>query len=97
TSEDLELRSYELLYRHAREFAIGHGCSVHWEAAPNGSEGVSEIRTEFIPTYELALADSNPDIPAEGLSMKELAETGRSAVCSTLNRLCDGYEEWIED
>lgn len=96
SSEDPELRSYELLYRHAKEFAVGHGCSVHWDDPVESSDGVSAVRTDFIPTYELALADSNPDIPVQGLSMKELAESSRAEVCSNLHALCDGYDEWIK-
>lgn len=94
-SDDPELQSYALLYRHAKEFAVGHGCSVHWHDPAESANGVSEIRTEFIPTSALALADSNPEIPVDGLSMKELAEGDRTDVCSTLHALCDGYEAWI--
>lgn len=96
-SLDPELQSYQLLYRHAKEFAVGHGCSVHWEEPVGSAAGVSEIRTEFVPTYELLLADSNPRIRTDGLSMKKLGEGDRADVCLTLRELCNGYAQWIEE
>ncbi|MFN3166121.1 MAG: helicase-related protein [Phycisphaeraceae bacterium] len=92
-SKDSDIRSYRLLYRNAKPFAVGHGCSADWECEPE-AEHASEIRTTFVPRYELLLADS-PKIDMRGLSMKELAEGGRSDAIQSLRQFCDQYQSWI--
>lgn len=92
--EDADLDSYRLLYRDARSFAVGHGCGVEWIASEDGTR-CTEIRSATMPRYELRLADSNPDIPVAGLSMKSLGSPDWSGARSALQALCTGYEEWI--
>jgi hypothetical protein len=92
--EDADLDSYRLLYRDARNFAVGHGCGVQWTLSEDGSRSV-EIRSATMPRYELRLADSNPDIPVAGLSMRSLGSSDWDVARSALYALCNGYEEWI--
>jgi hypothetical protein len=93
-----------LLHRHAPYFASGHGCSVAWDWVPApvrtpmpSRAAVPVIRTEFIPTHEVLLTDSNPEIDDEALSMLGFARAPRGVVVSSLGRLLDGYEQWIAD
>ncbi|MGW7298717.1 helicase-related protein [Streptomyces sp. NPDC054829] len=100
---DPELAASRLLHRHAPTFAVGHGCSAHWEWAPPQvgltdirPAGVSEIRSEFLPTHEVLLTDSNPEIDVSALGMLGLAENPATEVLAALNGLALGYEQWIE-
>jgi hypothetical protein len=92
-----------LLYRHVPTFAVGHGCSARWDWTPPpvgavGSErgAVAELRTEFLPTHEVLLTDSNPDIDASALGMNTLATGSVDEVCAALHGLLDQYDAWIE-
>lgn len=93
-----------LLYRHAPTFAVGHGCSAHWDwtspsigAAPSGPNAVAQLRTEFLPTHEVLLTDSNRDIDASALGMQALATGTADEVCAALHGLVDQYEQWIRE
>jgi hypothetical protein len=95
-ADDVELASYRLLYRHARNFATGHGCAVDWAEIPDATH-LAEIRTAVVPAFALKLADSNPDIPTSGLGMRKLASAPHAEVLSDLGNLCVGYERWIAE
>jgi hypothetical protein len=93
-----------LLHRHAPYFASGHGCSVAWEWVPapirtpmQSRAAVSVLRTEFVPSHEVLLTDSNPEIDDEALAMLGLALAPQEVVVSALGRLLDDYEQWIAD
>lgn len=92
---DEDIRSYRLLYRHAREFAAGHGCSVDWN--PKGGKTTSEIVSRFVPQYAVPLSMSNPQIQAKCVGMQYLATGSQAAVLKDLETLCSGYESWIND
>ncbi|UUE23362.1 DNA helicase [Rhodococcus qingshengii] len=93
-----------LLHRHAPSFAVGHGCSVAWDwkapmlrtSIPDRA-AVSSIRTEFMPTHDVLLTDSNLEINNKALGMSDLGSISRDEVVEALNRLLDGYEAWIAD
>ncbi|MEU9048284.1 MULTISPECIES: helicase-related protein [unclassified Kitasatospora] len=100
---DPELETSRLLHRHAPTFAAGHGCAAVWDWTPSPigvtdvePAGVAEVRTEFVPTHEVLLTDSNPTINAEALTMLGLAEGGDAEVIAALEGLAAGYERWIE-
>jgi hypothetical protein len=99
---DEELNSYRLLYRHAPIFATGHGCAVEWEPSDIAINDMAAkpstawIRTTFVPTYDLRLADSNPTIDTESLGMHRLATASDAEVISALQGLTSGYRRWIE-
>ncbi|OXM52481.1 helicase-related protein [Amycolatopsis alba] len=93
-----------LLHRHAPNFATGHGCSVAWDwTAPpirtpmHARAAVSSVRTEFMPSHEVLLTDSNPDIDADALGMHRLGNGSVEEVGEALGGLLDGYSNWIED
>ncbi|MEW1997992.1 helicase-related protein [Streptomyces coelicoflavus] len=103
---DLELATSRLLYRHAPTFAVGHGCAADWDWTPPQigltdieRAGVTEVRSEFVPTHEVLLTDSNPEIDKlcrSALGMLGLAEAPETDVVDALQALTRGYERWIE-
>ncbi|UPJ27799.1 helicase-related protein [Bradyrhizobium sp. CW1] len=89
TSEELGL---ELLYRHKKVFAVGHGCAAEWESA---GQKCSAVSSSALPVYDIP-----PILPAEivGLEMNMLRlsdEAGEEPIklCSSL---ADNYESWIK-
>ncbi|GAA2141567.1 helicase-related protein [Actinomadura napierensis] len=99
---DEELNAYRLLYRHAPNFATGHGCAVEWEpieVAVNDMASAPRtrwIRTTFVPTYDLRLADSNLEIDVARLGMHRLATASDAEVIAALKALTAGYRAWIQ-
>lgn len=90
---DREDASLRLLYRHRRNFAVGHGCSANWDAASEGSTG--GIRTETIPVYEIppVLPSSRPELT---LDMLALSDPVRRVAEATAATLCTMYAEWVD-
>ncbi|MFF1408375.1 helicase-related protein [Streptomyces sp. NPDC058289] len=102
SSTDPELETSRLLHRHAPTFATGHGCAAVWAWTPPPvgltdveRAGVAEVRTEFVPTHEVLLTDSNTEIDAGALTMLGLAEALDAEVITALEGLAAGYEQWI--
>ncbi|WLQ33981.1 helicase-related protein [Streptomyces castrisilvae] len=100
---DSEQALSRLVHRHAPSFAIGHGCAAYWdwEPPPVGSVAldrptVTALRTEFVPSHEVLLTDSNPGIDDKPLTMYRLGTDPAHEVVSALRTLLDGYERWIE-
>jgi hypothetical protein len=101
---DAEHALSRLLYRHAPYFATGHGCSAAWDwTAPpirvhvDLQPAVSEVRTEFVPSHEVLLTDSNPEIDDAALGMHGLGTGSLAEVVKALTELLDGYGRWIAD
>ncbi|MEU3173127.1 helicase-related protein [Streptomyces sp. NPDC007000] len=101
SAHDPEVATSRLLHRHAPTFAVGHGCAAEWDWSPppigvtdSVRGAVTEVRSSFVPSVEVLLTDSNPEI--DKLSMMGLAEHSDSEVLATLGALADGYERWIE-
>jgi len=91
---DEDIRGYRLLYRHAREFAVGHGCAAHW-SVQDDPERVSEIRTSFMPEFEVRLADAAVKRPIVSARMLVVDEGDRDVVLDDLEKLCEDYGDWI--
>lgn len=90
---DEDYKSNQLLYRNARSYAIGHGCSADWEF-----EGgyVTKLKTEIFPTYEI-----KPIVPGTiqgvSLEMLKMSDVGDFNMClDELNHLCLEYKKWID-
>ena len=102
-AHDPEVATSRLLHRHAPTFAVGHGCAAEWDWTPppigmtdTVPAAVTEVRSEFVPTVEVLLTDSNPEIDSSALSMIGLAERSDAEVLAALEALAAGYERWIE-
>jgi hypothetical protein len=93
--DDEDLRSYGLLYRDAKTFAAGHGCSVDWKREA-GERCASRVWTTFVPRHALRLADSNPEITSPALSLRRLAQGAKVEVVTELRQFCAAYETWID-
>jgi hypothetical protein len=97
-SLDEETQVNNLLYRHAREFATGHGVAAEWDGLTKDGKSVESIRTEFIPSYEVPKVIAADDI-AGGATLDMLALskiTDGNALFSALEPLVIAYEVWIE-
>ena len=99
SEEELRL---EILYRRVRQYAIGHGCAVHWEGNPP-----SRIETEAMPVARvITLLPREADVddrfaaPAvladPGLPVKELV-AGLEALVARYERWADGLDNGHED
>jgi len=102
-SHDADVAASRLLHRHAPTFAIGHGCAAEWDWTPpqigltdTVSAAVTEVRSEFVPSVEVLLTDSNPEIDSTALSMLGLAEGDDAEILAALRGLATGYELWID-
>ncbi|MET8180802.1 helicase-related protein [Streptomyces sp. NPDC005336] len=102
---DDEVRLNRLLHRHAPSFATGHGCAADWYWRPPAPgedtsdakpAGVASVWTEFVPTYEVLLTDSSPDIDDQHLGMQTLADAAPDRILRSLNELVDSYGGWID-
>ncbi|MFF6991733.1 helicase-related protein [Streptomyces sp. NPDC010273] len=100
---DPEQDTSRLLHRHAPTFAVGHGCAAYWEWTPPAvgkpnivRAAVSMVRTELVPTHEVLLTDSNPEINSDSLVMQDLATLPDARVLDALEELATGYARWID-
>jgi hypothetical protein len=98
--EDADQLASELLYWKRPEYATGHGCAAEWTAPEGLREPATEVRTEIVPTYELARIDPREsDDP--GLDMRTLGGPGPRGVPGEqlgklLAPLAEGYLAWID-
>ncbi|NBD14038.1 helicase-related protein [Corallococcus silvisoli] len=99
---DKEDESAALLYRHAREFAVGHTCSASW-VAERDTDHASSISTTWVPRaivptvnprgHEVFSALS--DGASRPLSAEWLASASDTAIGPALMQLVNAYREWI--
>lgn len=105
---DPERESLEMIYRRRVEFAVGHSVSVHATPSGENAERATEVRTVFIPQYEVAVTETpglDPeDRPAmkrmveEGfLDMEQLARLDKDGLVAALSILTDDYQAWISE
>ena len=98
-SADEEVLIANLMYRHAREFATGHGVAAGWDGVTEDGTHVSKIYTDFIPDFEVPslIAPSDATGGAE-LDMYNLSQAKNHAQLSAwLAPMLDAYEQWIDD
>ena len=97
-SQDPEAQVNNLLYRHCREFATGHGVAAEWDGLTPDGKAVSSIRTEFIPAFEVPKVIAVDDIAGGAtLDMVALSKLKDSnALFNALEPLVKHYEAWIE-
>ncbi|MCC6649748.1 MAG: helicase [Candidatus Eisenbacteria bacterium] len=96
-----EERELAMLHRHDLEFAVGHGVSVEWELAPNDVARAGSVRTEALPSYDVARMDpvteaDESSLTALELDMRTLGETADSDFAQRLTPLAEAYGGWIK-
>lgn len=103
-ADEEEVHVNNMLYRYAPQFAVGHGCAADWEWTPppprddrllkGRPAAVTRVRTAFVPSCEVLLTASNPDIDDSGLGMATLGSEDTDTVAA-LDGLVRGYRKWI--
>ena len=86
-----------LLYRHAREFASGHGVAVSWTLPAANSERALSVFTEFIPVHNVPLVHPPDEATARCvLDMKTLADARNpETLVNYLRPLIQAYDTWV--
>jgi Helicase conserved C-terminal domain len=92
--DDQDLRSYELLYRHAKSFAVGHGCSAAWDGT--NPDHKSAVRSAAVPMRPVGVAESNDEIASTAFSLKRVSEMPKVELLGALRDFCAEYAVWIE-
>lgn len=85
----------ELLYRHAPEYAVGHGCGVEWDA--RDGEPATQLRTSVIPSYELLQLTPEPREHFRALEMYFLSTASGEELINGLEALSALYRGWLHD
>ncbi len=80
-----ESETLEMLYRHQREFAVGHGISVHATLPEPLAERATQVETEWVPMFEVPQQTPRSEVDDENLAgvtmdMKALAELPKEAL-----------------
>jgi len=94
---DGEAANNELLYRHAREFATGHGVAAGWAPPTADGSRTTAVFTEFMPRHEVPLLIAPMEQTGGAtLDMKVLAEAKNpTALVLMLEPMVTAYEQWI--
>lgn len=96
-----ETETLDMLYRHRREFAVGHGISVHATLPEPYAERATQVETEWVPSFELPQqtprsADDDENLAGLTLDMKELAELPKTGLIASLRHIETAYRIWIK-
>ena len=111
SKNDDEMKALDMIYRKQVEFAVGHNVSVTVKQSPTDYEQATEVKTVFVPHYEVKATEvpgrSPHDRPAlknisdnHLLDMRAIAksalEDDPSAIkTGVLGQLVADYEAWI--
>ena len=95
-----ELHLFKLLFRHRKQFGIGHNCSVTWNVS-NTNNATNIVETTFVPRYEvpkIASNDNDEEISnLQALDMKFLADVENfSDYEKPLLEIYELYGLWIK-
>lgn len=96
-----ETETLEMLYRHQREFAVGHGISIHATLSEPLAERAAQVETEWVPTFEVPQqtprsAADDENLTGITMDMKELAELSKNELIVSLRHIETAYEIWIK-
>ncbi len=95
-----ETETLEMLYRHQREFAVGHGISVHATLPKPLAERATFVETEWVPSFEVPQQTPRSAADDENLSgvtmdMKVLTEQPKQDLIASLRHIENAYQIWI--
>ncbi len=95
-----ETETLEMLFRHQREFAVGHGISIHSTLPEPLAEKATQVETEWAPVFEVA--QQTPRTTADDqnltgliLDMQLLADLPKKDLIASLRKLESAYAIWI--
>lgn len=91
---DEERQLNRLLYRHAKAFAVGHGCSVRWQVF-EGEARASAIWMDVMPFLEVPQITPDVEVDLEALVMRFLVESDESELFGALKQIPERYLQWI--
>ncbi len=96
-----ESETLEMLYRHQREYAVGHGISVHATLPEPQTECAIQVETEWVPTFEVPQqtprsASDDANLAGLTMDMKALAELPKEGLISNLRLIETAYDIWIK-
>lgn len=88
----------EFYYEKRAVYARGRGCAAGWGGCEDGIKA-KYVKTLFIPDYEVnAVSPSVEGFEKKSFSMKFMAnEKNKTETIKRLEKLCDQYENWIDD
>lgn len=90
---DADMESHALLFRHRREFAVGHGTAVSWNEDTHAT--AVSVATCTLPQFELPRVYPHA-IEGVSFDMEELATTRDGGVLAgLLSPLVEAYRDWI--
>ena len=100
SATDLEVQGLAMLYRQARQFAVGRNAGVDVDRR-TGDGCAWRVATTNMPAYEVeqTVAPDPAQVPQlAGLEvdMRALATAPRADVVAALRPLADGYREWLD-
>jgi hypothetical protein len=96
-----ETETLEMIYRHQREFAVGHGMSVHATLPEALAERAIQVETEWVPSFEVPQQTPRSEADDENLAgltldMKQLAEPPKAGLIASLRHIETDYRVWIK-
>jgi hypothetical protein len=94
-STDPEEHELRLQYRHAKTFAVGHGCATVWDL---DTQEPQTVRSEVLPlhlVHGVVAAGAGGDLLR--LSMHESPETTPNSLVDQLDGFIAAYRSWIRD
>lgn len=91
-----ELRHALVLYRHARLYAVGHGCAADWDPKDERRPPTT-VRMTFIPVHDVFPLVPPKDEGLPDLPLARLAKEDFKTTAARLTKIADAYEKWFED
>jgi hypothetical protein len=98
---DLEVQALAMLYRKARQFAVGRNVGVDAERR-DGADRAWRVVTTNLPAFDVpqTVAPDPKQLPTLGnleLDMRILATAPRDQVVAALRPLSEGYRAWLAE
>jgi hypothetical protein len=96
--------SSALLYRNAKEYAVGHTCSADWVEVPASPEQAALVKITWIPASVVhAVSPEGDEVfrdlkagALDPLSAEWISHAFKPDLLTGLRRLPSAYESWIE-
>ena len=96
-----ESETLEMLYRHQREFAVGHGISIHATLPEPLAERAIQVETEWVPCFEVPQqtprsVTDDKNLAGITMDMQALAELSKADLIASLRHIETAYCLWIK-